>query len=277
MCGGPARTVITGTVEPRAYFGGSDYRIADGDRARLDVLRCGACGHGWSPLPPDVDVLAWYRRAPADPAYMAEARGRGMAAAAVLAHLARFRAPPGALVDVGAGAGFLVGKARHAGWSPTGLEPAAWAADAAARNGLGDIVRHADLTALGAMHDIDAVTAMDVIEHLPDPGVFLAACAKALKPGGALAVVTPRFDSLAARLFGARWYCVMPAHLHYFTRRSLALLMEAYGFRVASVGHHVRWFSPAYVLARALGKTASGGPAVPVPLFDTLEMIAIRT
>ncbi len=278
VCASPGRPAIAGTVDAGAYFGNEAYRIADGGGPRLDVWRCGRCGHGWSPLPAGIDVLGWYAKAAPDTAYIAEERGRRAAAAAVLKRLTRFRSPPGMLLDVGAGAGFLLSEAEAAGWTCAGLEPAAWAVDAAKKRGL-HCVRQGDTSALGAMRgSADAITAIDSIEHLPDPEAFVKACALALKPGGALAVVTPRFDSAVARLWGKRWYCVMPAHLHYFTKRSLTELLARQGLRVVSAGHHFRRFSVGYLLARLLRrKSASpGGATVAVPLFDALEVVAVR-
>lgn len=67
----------------------------------------------------------------------------------------------------------------------------------------------------------DVVLALDVIEHLVDPAAALRELAARLAPGGLLVLTTPRWDSLAARLFRGRWRAIFPAHLFYFTARSL--------------------------------------------------------
>ena len=245
---------------------------------RFDVLRCADCGHGWTPLEAGIDVLGWYAKAPADATYLAEAHGRRMAAARVLKHLGAW-STPGTLLDIGAGPGLLVGEAKAVGWDAHGLEPAAWAVAESKTRGLGDAVRQGDTSALAAMPaaGVDALTAVDIVEHLPDPQKFLNDCARVLRSGGVMAVVTPRYDSVLSRLLGARWYCVIPAHLHYFTKRSLCEALKKAGLEPVSVRHHVRSFSIGYLFARLLRKPYRENSlawTIPVPLFDTLEVVA---
>ena len=280
LCDSASTLAIQGTVEPHAFFGAADhvYAIADGSTARLDVLRCTRCGHGWSPLGSDIDVLRWYADAPADRTYLAEEHGRRMAAAGVLRHLERFHAPA-MLLDVGAGPGLLVSEAKAMGWNAQGLEPAAWAVAESKARGLGDAVRQGDTATLATLptQSVDALTAIDIVEHLRDPQQFLSDCARVLRTGGAMAVVTPRYDSLLSKLLGAHWYCVIPAHLHYFTKRSLCDALRKAGLEPLSVRHHVRSFSIGYLLARLLRRPyreKSLSWTIPVPLFDTLEIVA---
>lgn len=280
LCGSSSTRAIAGTVEPRAYFSGSThaYAIAGGSAVRFDVLRCTGCGHGWTPLAADIDVLGWYAKAPADATYLAEAHGRRMAAAGVLRHLERFHAPA-TLLDIGAGPGLLVGEAKGMGWDARGLEPAAWAVAESKTRGLGDVMQQGDTSALAAMpaQSMDALTAIDIVEHLPDPQKFLNDCARLLRSGGVMAVVTPRYDSVLSKLLGTQWYCVIPAHLHYFTKRSLCDVLRKAGLEPVSVRHHVRRFSVGYLLARLLRRPYRENSlswTIPVPLFDTLEIVA---
>ncbi|MBX3177817.1 MAG: methyltransferase domain-containing protein [Candidatus Hydrogenedentes bacterium] len=70
----------------------------------------------------------------------------------------------------------------------------------AARNALPDLPRAvADGAALPfATGAFDGVFSINVIEHVPDPAVFIAESARVLAPGGLLLIVTPNGD--AARL-----------------------------------------------------------------------------
>jgi SAM-dependent methyltransferase len=72
----------------------------------------------------------------------------------------------------------------------------------------------------------DAVTFWAVVEHLLDPQAFLAKAASVLKPGGLCFVLVPNVKSLAARTLGARYRYVYPQHLNYFTKVTLAKLVE---------------------------------------------------
>ena len=54
-----------------------------------------------------------------------------------------------------------------------------------------------------------------------------------LKPGGLMIVITPNLDSLAARLLASTWeWFIPPAHLFYFSPRSLSQLSNRLGLEV---------------------------------------------
>jgi 2-polyprenyl-3-methyl-5-hydroxy-6-metoxy-1,4-benzoquinol methylase len=72
----------------------------------------------------------------------------------------------------------------------------------------------------------DAVTFWAVLEHLPEPKGFLEKAWSALKPAGECFVLVPNMHSLAARFLGARYRYVYPQHLNYFTRVTLARLVQ---------------------------------------------------
>ena len=72
----------------------------------------------------------------------------------------------------------------------------------------------------------DAVTLLAVIEHLLEPKQFLAKAWSVLKPEGFCFVLVPNMKSLAARALGARYRYIYPQHLNYFTKATLAKLVE---------------------------------------------------
>jgi len=87
----------------------------------------------------------------------------------------------------------------------------------------------------------DTVVTLDVIEHVFDPHVFVKEIHRVLKAGGSLVVSTPNIRKLQ------RMYALIRGrfpktsyddvgwdggHLHYFTSRDLAALLDAHGFRV---------------------------------------------
>ena len=65
------------------------------------------------------------------------------------------------------------------------------------------------------------MTLVDVIEHVADPLALLRGARDYVAPGGLVLLVTPDVDSVAARLFGKRWWHLRLAHVGYFNRRSL--------------------------------------------------------
>jgi 2-polyprenyl-3-methyl-5-hydroxy-6-metoxy-1,4-benzoquinol methylase len=82
-----------------------------------------------------------------------------------------------------------------------------------------------------AAHAFDALTAFDVLEHVPNPGEFLANCRRLLRDGGRLAISVPNLSSWSRRVMRKSWYFYIPdGHLHYFTPRNLTQLLVAAGF-----------------------------------------------
>ena len=166
---------------------------------------------------------------------------------------------PGRLLDVGAGPGLLLAVARARGWRAEGVDPNPWAA-AHARAHIGVEVRVG--TASGGTLDeaaFDAVTMMDLIEHLAAPEEAVAEAARATRPGGILAVLTPDAGSAVSRLLGRRWPELLraPEHLVLFSVRGLRALVERLGYR--SLGwHSVGKTSTARTLVADVSPTAPG-------------------
>ena len=82
----------------------------------------------------------------------------------------------------------------------------------------------------------DAVTFWAVLEHLTEPKDFLKQAARVLKPGGICLALVPNIRSLAVRLIGTRYRYILPQHVNYFSRHTLArLASEAGDFSVEDV------------------------------------------
>lgn len=152
------------------------------------------------------------------------------------------RAPSGArgrLLDVGSGTGDFVEHAAQAGWSAHGVEPSRLASERARARGL-DVFRgtlaEAALAHTGPGYD--AITMLNVLEHVPDPIEYVRQCRGLLAPGGALAIVVPNDFTLvqdAARAaIGTekRWWIAAPDHINYFDFASLERLFVGEGFAV---------------------------------------------
>jgi SAM-dependent methyltransferase len=82
----------------------------------------------------------------------------------------------------------------------------------------------------------DAVTLSHVIEHVPNPIETLIECARILKPGGMLIVLTPNAASLSHRIFKSHWRGLEPPrHLHIFTLDSMGRALESSGLKCVAV------------------------------------------
>jgi SAM-dependent methyltransferase len=294
-----ARCVVCGgdrLVEHLAVAGeqGPEGLIPTTDRfgtALSDIVRCADCTHmQLREIPSEAELERAYGEAASDD-YVEEEAGQRATARALLERLER-HVPKGPLVDLGCWVGFLLDEARSRGWDPvTGVEPSAFASGYA-RDRLGLDVRAEDLMTVelpAGKHQ--AVVLGDVIEHLPDPGAALERIRDLLAPGGGVMLMLPDAGSRVARVMGARWWSVIPTHVHYFTRASLARLLAGHGFEVRHLGTTPKAFTVRYYLERIGGYSpplsrtlvgAAGAVGVAdriwAPDFrDRMVAIAVRT
>ena len=199
--------------------------------------RCGACGHVFVwPQPTEEENAAHYRLGSATqfltairPWFEELARRR----VELLAQIPD--CAPGRLLDLGAGQGFFVKKARDCGWQAEGVESSADAVRFGADD-LGVELIEADLVEALANQPSgtwDVLTLWHSLEHTEDPGRVLRQSRRALRPGGCLVLNSPNLDSTIYRMLGRHWtwiYC--PGHLQYFSLRSLSDWLEREGFTI---------------------------------------------
>jgi len=91
---------------------------------------------------------------------------------------------------------------------------------------------------------IDVIYCSNLIEHVPDPRVFLQKCLAILKPGGLLYGVTPNHLSLDRYIFRKYWAGYhYPRHTFVFNHKNLKHLMQKQGFnRVSIKGSYAFWY-----------------------------------
>ena len=136
---------------------------------------------------------------------------------------------PGRLLDVGAGPGVLLVTAGSRGWQGVGVDLNPWAVETAAE--LGADVRAGTISDGGFDDDeFDLVAMMDVVEHVDEPEAMVAEAARVVRPGGAVAVLTPDAGSIITRLMGSRWpEAQRTDHLVLFSVRGLGELLRRHG------------------------------------------------
>jgi 2-polyprenyl-3-methyl-5-hydroxy-6-metoxy-1,4-benzoquinol methylase len=230
-------------------------------------------------------VLAAYEDV-VDERYAEEREGRVHTFGRALDELEEYAAP-GQLLDVGAHLGVFVEVALSRGWKAEGIEPSRWAVGQAQARGLpmtcGAL---ADFRAAPESHDV--VTMWDVIEHFPDPLAELGHAHTLLRNGGMLAISTMDVEAPIARLLGRRWPWYMQMHLYYFSRATLARMVEAAGFEVVNVRRHRRIVRLSYLISRLerpapwlhgplaglLARTRLGDRLIAVDLGDIVTMFA---
>jgi 2-polyprenyl-3-methyl-5-hydroxy-6-metoxy-1,4-benzoquinol methylase len=201
-------------------------------------------------VPPPSEIIQAYE-AVVDERYEQERIGRVHTFGRDLTELERY-VLPGRVLDVGCHIGLFLEVAQSSGWDAWGVEPSRWAADRAHASGLHVI--HGALTEADLpCESFDAVTMWDVIEHLNDPLGALRHCRELLKPGGIVAVCTMDVEALFPRLAGRRWPWYMQMHLIYFSRRTLAAMLDAAGYEVLGTAPHKRVVRADYLASRLEG------------------------
>jgi 2-polyprenyl-3-methyl-5-hydroxy-6-metoxy-1,4-benzoquinol methylase len=192
----------------------------------------------------------------------------------------------GGVLDVGCGGGKWVRYLRRQGIDAVGIEPSTAIYERFLQSE-SDIFTLGDIEALvGTGSRYPVITAFDVLEHVPQPGLFLEALVQLLTPSGRLFISTPDGGSVTARLMGRYWYHYNQFHLSVFSERSLKRAVEQSGLHVVSADHRSKYFSVGYVVRYlrefVLHQHTSGAPsrldrlALPLNTFDIVYLCVER-
>jgi SAM-dependent methyltransferase len=135
-------------------------------------------------------------------------------------------APPGPVLDVGAGDGNLVDALRARGREAVGLE----------RVSSHPHVREAEIEETDGSWA--AIVFWHSLEHLREAGGALEHAASILSPGGVLVVAVPNAASMQAALFGERWFALdLPRHLVHIPSRALQNRIRELDLKVERVSY----------------------------------------
>ena len=200
----------------------------------------------------------------------------------VLEDLRKCGSGGGKLLELGCAYGFFLAEARG-DYDGLGVEMAPSAVAFARSRGLDVIEGSLREEILVTRGPFDAVAMLDCIEHLEAPDETVALVARGLRPGGHIVITTGDWDSALARVTKANWRLMTPPqHLFFFSRKTLATLLERNGFEVLSVSSPWKLVPIGLALYQLTSRAGLkvrvpawlGRVGVPVNLFDTVRVIA---
>lgn len=141
------------------------------------------------------------------------------------------------VLELGCGFGELLAQLREADFDAVGFDTAHAARESCLAKGLPFIV--AESTAELPDGSFDAITAIEVIEHVTSPTQFLAELRRLLRPGGLLFISTGNWNWVR-RLRGTPY--IMPeGHLQYFTPSTLTAYLHKTHFQIDLVTLNRNW------------------------------------
>jgi SAM-dependent methyltransferase len=161
------------------------------------------------------------------------------------------------VLDVGAAAGFILRGLIDAGCSGVGIEPNASMSAYAARE-LALDVRRTTLEAFGSGEQFDAVTLLQVVDHLEDIRLSLARVRELTTPDGLCLIEFGDRASLTARVLASAWHEYAPPSVRrVFSLRALRRLLAEYGFTLHSFGHPPKYLRADHALSLLSYKAGS--------------------
>jgi SAM-dependent methyltransferase len=143
------------------------------------------------------------------------------------------------LLEVGcATGGFLRGAASR--FEVEGVELNEESAARARASGLNVRTgRIEDVPSASGDDGFDVVVAIQLVEHLPEPGTLLAQAHRVLRPGGALYLATPAIDSASFAALGPdHTHVASFGHVALLSKAAMADLAQRHGFTVEQHEHY---------------------------------------
>lgn len=177
----------------------------------------------------------------------------------------------GRLLDVGCGAGTMLKAALNGNWAAEGLEVSDSSVEFLRKNNFK--VFHGELTKAGfPKNNFDVITAVEIIEHIPDPQELFDESFRILRSGGLFWGTSPHGQGLSGKILGSDWSCVAPPeHLHLLSVKGLRMMLEKAGFRQIEIKTHS--VNP-YEIMRSFKKSAESNGEIQEnspPTFDRVQ------
>jgi len=176
------------------------------------------------------------------------------------------------LLDVGCGTGFLLEglRDRRRDLALAGCDVHTGSLAVARKRVPSAFVFQAVADGLPFVDEFDAVTALDVIEHIDDDEAALGGMCRAIKPGGALLLTVPQHPSL--------WSAVddFSCHRRRYTRAELVSKARAAGFEVVTCTSFFALTLPLLVASRWRTRPDTFDPAAEFRIPRSVNILLDR-
>lgn len=246
-----------------------------------DIVTCKNCGFAYIGRKQYADTVMSLYKEMHDEVYLQEEKERRRSFIRVIKTIERLRSgKKGTILDIGCCTGGLLVEARKRGWQVDGVDPSTWACRMAKRHHGMDIYNGSIESYAPGKQTFDAITMLDVLEHVDNPRLLLNKISRMMKDDGICCIVTPDFGSLTARVLKKRWWGIRLAHLSYFRRKDLEHLFTHAGLGIVGSNTYIRYFSLYYILVRIFPgiehivsvKNILKRVTIPLIFFDTFEL-----
>jgi SAM-dependent methyltransferase len=195
------------------------------------ILRCGGCNfvYAWPrTVPPNLYEAAYHEEGDyRDYLALIDQVKQGTAHLTwAMKQFLNTSVPKGHLLDIGCSTGTFLAAAQQRGWQVSGIEISEKAAQICQKV-TGASVYSGTLSSFQSEIPMGAITAWEVLEHVPDPVNFIHTAVKRLGAGGVLALSVPNWKSPWTRT-SRRVEHWPPYHLAFWEPSTLRdLLIEA--------------------------------------------------
>jgi 2-polyprenyl-3-methyl-5-hydroxy-6-metoxy-1,4-benzoquinol methylase len=239
----PPRRMISLNNEPCCICGSVESELAwsttypeHGYPGGFDLRRCLGCGLLFNSPRLDHDELAqlygrsyYFFNRPDSPEFDRAVPMYRRSVALVADQIAQKRT-----LDIGGGRGYFPALLKRLGWDAKAVEISSDASKYARDKFKLDVFTGTieQYSVSPEKQLFPLVTAIDVIEHVPDPNAFIAAAAAVMEPGGVLIVDTPNAAAKNIQIEQITWKGFNPFHIFLFNPDNLAKLLAKHGLIV---------------------------------------------
>ena len=138
----------------------------------------------------------------------------------------------GRLLDIGAGTGDFLSRAKSRGWEVHGVEPNLKARELASKK---EVKLKEDLNDFPT-GSFDVITMWHVLEHIPDLDLQIEEIKRLLKKDGLLVIAVPNFKSYDAQKYENFWAAYdVPRHLWHFSKNAVGSIFSDFGFKLEKI------------------------------------------